>query len=236
MLQGAVDRIGPIRYRHPTDVSGVIFTHNHFGVSRIEIIFFVFINFQRIQQARAQLAAKLRVIRFVFTKIGGHIANDQSFHVFLILQGIFHCQQAAPGIAKQVEIIRRQAQFLAHGFHFFHEAFDRPEAGIGRLVRIIRAKLVVFVKFNIRLRKEALEALQVLVRHRRATVQQQHFHVGVIAKALRPDFVAPVYFNHLDTGSLERAGRAEVEIIAGFIRRVAVGLRRFAGKQAKRQK
>ena len=196
VIQAAHYRFGPLLGGFAQDVFGVIFIEHHVEVFRVVVIISVFIIAQGIQKALPELAAQLTVVGYVFVKVGSHITNDQALEVLLVFQRIFHAQDPTPGIAQQIEIVFIQAELLPYLFDLFHKTGDGPEAVIVGLIGIMRTQLIVMIKLDIGLREKGIETFEVFMRQRRTAMQQQDLH-RAIAKALGPDFITFLQFDHL---------------------------------------
>src|SRR5260370_37600837 len=95
------------------------------------------------------------------------------------------------------------------------------------MLRVRRAELVVVEELDSRLRKEVLEAFEVLVRAPRSSGQGQHLDPAR-ADALGPDVVLAVHANQLDSRRLDLAGAWWCQ---GFFRKDMLGAQPRRGRR-----
>src|SRR5688572_30290334 len=92
---------------------------------------------------------------------------------------------------EQIKILPIEAECPADLLYFLDGARNRPKLGCVWLIAVPGAELIVVVVLDASRRQEAVERLEVLVCRSRPAVQQQHFHRGIVANALRPDLEGP---------------------------------------------
>src|SRR5262249_43774912 len=105
----------------------------------------------------------------------------------LVLEGVLHCENAAPRVPQEIEIVPVESERLSHLLDLFDESREIPQRRVVWLVAVGGAELIVVVVLDAGGGEIASEALEVLVRGRGPAVQQQNFHAGTVADALRPD-------------------------------------------------
>ena len=67
---------------------------------------------------------------------GHHVRDDQSLQVLLVREGVFECEDSAPGVAEQEEVVVIEAQGLPNLLDFVDETWDFPQFGLVRLVAV----------------------------------------------------------------------------------------------------
>ena len=170
--------------------------------SRIILAGFVVI--EQAQHVWRQLLAQLGGIGHVGRDAGGHVGDDQALEAGLVVQGVFQPQHAPPGVAEQVELV--QFQRLPDLLKLLAEAFQRPQAGVVRLVGVGRAELVVIDQLDVVLGQKILEAGEVFVGTARPAVQRQKRN-RARAQAFGPHPVATRNGDHPNTAGLDLAHR-----------------------------
>src|SRR6202012_3740850 len=109
----------------------------------------------------------------------------------LVLEGVLHGQDAAPGIPQQVKITGIEPERLADLLDFLHHTIHRPEGAVFGLVAVKRAQLVVFYHLEALPGKEAFKTFHIFVGHGGTAVEQEYLDPRVVADALGPDAEVP---------------------------------------------
>ena len=133
------------------------------------------------------------------------LVRSQLVEMLLVRERVLDGQEAAPRVAEQVEVAAVEAERLADLLHFLDEARHLPQRFLRRLIAVIRPELVVVAVLDALGRQVAVERLEVLVRERRAAVQNEHLDARVVADALGLD--AERAFWRLDGNQLDPAGQ-----------------------------
>ncbi|MBV6440793.1 MAG: hypothetical protein EPGJADBJ_02466 [Saprospiraceae bacterium] len=214
VVEAAIHRVWPIF--EAADMFFVKIRLQQFHVAGIGKIIFRFDRLDFGQYFRVHLFGEhLFGIFVVVRATHHHIRDNKPFQIVLVFLGVFHGENTAPAMAKQVKIVFVQPQCLSHLFHFLHKTRQIPQARVGRLVGVGRTELVVIIKFYAFLRQETLHALPVFVRAGRAAVQEQYFDAGVVAEAFCPDFVLAVFNRNEADAAGFHTGFFVFQIIAG---------------------
>ena len=199
-------RLWPLCRWQTQDMLFIIIGHKDFHVLGICIGAPGFHGIDGIHQCRVHLLCQYFIGVFaVIRTTRHHIGNDQCFQVLLVLQGILHGQDTAPGMTQQVKVIFRQPQSSSDLFYFFHKTREIPVCRVIRVIRETATKLVIIYEFNPFLWQEVFEALEVFMRTTRTTIEQQDFSLGIITEPFGPDlefFSQAFNFNQFDISSL----------------------------------
>lgn len=188
VLEGAVDWIWPLVFGHPQYMVDVVMLHEQFHVAGL-LVFVGSFQFLDLGQGFLVHLGHKHVFRIfvVGGDAGHHVGDDQAFEMLLVLESVFHRQDAAPGMTEQVEVTLVELECLADLFHFFDEAGGFPEFGLIGLVAVVGAKLIVVVILDAGPGEVAVAGFKVLVGAGRAAVEEENFDLRVVAGTFGPD-------------------------------------------------
>lgn len=140
MLEGTVDRIGPLVGGHSQNVVDIVVRHQQFHVAGL---FKLARSFDPLDLREGSLIHLRHQHLFGILVVGGdtghHVGDDEAFEVLLILESVFHRQDATPGVAEEVEVVFIELERPADLLNLLNKTGGLPKLWLIRLIAVVGA-------------------------------------------------------------------------------------------------